>query len=137
MKRQLLFPIDGSVPCQKTLNWAVEFFSPDHNEIALYTVVERPLDEVPDSHEIEKQNAVKNLDASKAFFQNHGFTVTSSEFSMGDPVTAICQYAEEIQADSILMGSHGRTSFLKLLFGSISSGVFEKAKIPVMMVKNT
>ena len=118
------------------MDWAVTFFTPANNAISLYMVIDRSLAEVPDSHELEKEKALKILDKAKAFFTSAGFEIIRAEYTLGDPIQAICCYADEIKPDSIIMGSHGRTSLLKLLFGSVSAGVFEKAKYPVLMVKN-
>src|ERR1700679_1318584 len=47
---------------------------------------------------------------------------------------AINSIAEEIKADLIVMGTHGRTGFLHLFMGSVAEHVVRHSKIPVMVV---
>lgn len=53
----------------------------------------------------------------------------------GDSAEVICSKALEVEADFILIGSHGRTGLSKLLLGSVSDAVLRKAPCPVMIVK--
>jgi nucleotide-binding universal stress UspA family protein len=50
-------------------------------------------------------------------------------------VGEIVHYAEENNADLIVIGSKGRTGFKKLVMGSVSSGVVTYAPCPVLVVK--
>jgi nucleotide-binding universal stress UspA family protein len=53
----------------------------------------------------------------------------------GDPATEILGMAETLEADFIVMGTHGRTGFARLLMGSVAEVVSRKAKAPVLLVK--
>jgi nucleotide-binding universal stress UspA family protein len=53
----------------------------------------------------------------------------------GEGVPEILQQAEEIGADLIVMGTHGRTGLSRLLMGSVASEVLRKAQCPVVTVK--
>ena len=53
-----------------------------------------------------------------------------------EAVAAICQYADEIQADLIVIGSHGYQGLAKFLMGSVSERVFKEANQPVIIVRN-
>jgi len=52
----------------------------------------------------------------------------------GDPADEILKFADEIGADLIVMGSHGRTGVLRVLMGSVSRKVLDRAKCPVLIV---
>lgn len=54
---------------------------------------------------------------------------------IGDPGTEIVQYAAEIGADLIVMPSHGRTGFKRLLLGSVAERVVRLAECPVMVLR--
>jgi universal stress protein A len=54
---------------------------------------------------------------------------------VGDPAEAIVQTAESEKADLIVMGTHGRSGFTRLLMGSVAEAVVRKAKCPVLTVK--
>lgn len=52
----------------------------------------------------------------------------------GAPVTSILKQAEKLEADYIVMGSHGHTAFYDLLVGSTTHGVLLKSRCPVVIV---
>jgi nucleotide-binding universal stress UspA family protein len=51
------------------------------------------------------------------------------------PDDAIVQVALREEADLIIMGSHGRTGWKKLLMGSVTERVIGQAPVPVLVVK--
>jgi nucleotide-binding universal stress UspA family protein len=53
----------------------------------------------------------------------------------GDPVTEILAVAAEINADLIVMGTHGRTGLSRLLMGSVAEQVVRSASCPVLTVR--
>ncbi|MBT8494255.1 MAG: universal stress protein [Deltaproteobacteria bacterium] len=53
----------------------------------------------------------------------------------GEPAQQILQAAEELGADLIFMGSHGRTGIKRMLIGSVSEKVVREAQCPVMVVR--
>ena len=53
----------------------------------------------------------------------------------GFPATEILRIANEIHADLIVLGTHGRTGLGRLLMGSVAEQVVRKATCPVLTVK--
>lgn len=53
----------------------------------------------------------------------------------GEPATEIRRVANEIDADVIIMGTHGRTGLGRLLMGSVAEEVMRKAPCPVLTAK--
>ncbi|MCF8565256.1 universal stress protein [Alicyclobacillus tolerans] len=53
----------------------------------------------------------------------------------GYPAEAICTVAEQEKVDLILVGTHGRGAFDRLLLGSVSNAVVHRAKSPVLIVR--
>ena len=51
------------------------------------------------------------------------------------PSEGIIHVADEVGADLILMGSHGRTGFKKMMLGSVAQNVLTQSPIPVLIVK--
>lgn len=49
--------------------------------------------------------------------------------------TAIVNAAQQLQADLIVMGSHGRQGIHKITLGSVAEEVLKLAKLPVLIVK--
>jgi nucleotide-binding universal stress UspA family protein len=54
----------------------------------------------------------------------------------GDPATVILEVAQEIGADLIVMGTHGRTGLRRLLMGSVAEPVVRTASCPVLTVRS-
>lgn len=57
------------------------------------------------------------------------------ELCWGHPAQEICRYAEERDADLIVIGSHGRSGIGRLLLGSVSHAVANQAPCPVTIVR--
>lgn len=53
----------------------------------------------------------------------------------GEPAAVILKAAQEIGADLIVMGTHGRTGLRRLLMGSVAERVVRKASCPVLTVR--
>lgn len=54
---------------------------------------------------------------------------------MGNPYVEIVKYADEADADLIVVGTHGRSGFSHLLLGSVAEKVVRKAHCPVLTVR--
>ncbi|ADB16269.1 UspA domain protein [Pirellula staleyi DSM 6068] len=55
--------------------------------------------------------------------------------AIGDPAGAIVRVAEEDACDLIVMPTHGRSGFSRLLMGSVAEAVVRLAKCPVLTIK--
>jgi universal stress protein A len=56
-------------------------------------------------------------------------------FETGDPAAEILRVADDIHADLIVVGTHGRTSVSRLLMGSTAEQIVRQAPCPVLTVK--
>src|SRR5438067_7414950 len=54
---------------------------------------------------------------------------------VGDVAGTICHVAEELGADVIVVGSHGRTGLERLFLGSVREDVVRHAPCPVLVVR--
>jgi nucleotide-binding universal stress UspA family protein len=59
----------------------------------------------------------------------------SSEVRSGSPAPTIVAFAEEWDADLVIMGSHGRTGVARLLLGSVARNVLHHANCSVLVVR--
>ncbi|KAL3591108.1 hypothetical protein D5086_009748 [Populus alba] len=55
--------------------------------------------------------------------------------SMGDPRDVICEVAEKLQVDVVVMGSHGRGLIKRAFLGSVSNHCVHNIMCPVLIVK--
>ena len=60
---------------------------------------------------------------------------TEARVAPGDPGAVIVETAEKEKADLVVVGSHGRSGFSKLLMGSVASHVVTHAPCSVLVVK--
>jgi universal stress protein A len=56
---------------------------------------------------------------------------------IGDPRDVIDQVAEQIGADLIVMGTHGRRGIRRVLLGSVAESVVRSAPCPVLTIRPT
>jgi nucleotide-binding universal stress UspA family protein len=64
-----------------------------------------------------------------------GLVPFAAELEFGDPATAICRRAQELDADLIVVGSRGLGTLSRLLLGSVSSAVAQRAPCSVLVVR--
>lgn len=136
---KILLPVDGSDCSYSTLLWAAETF--DKTKSRYYLVFVVPL--VPAMVGLDAAQALEyDLELAgdvllrcKTELENRGCIVERAETLTGDASSEICAYATAIEADQIVMGSHGRTGLSKLLLGSVSSKVLEHCRCPVTIHK--
>ena len=90
----------------------------------------------------EKNEAEKLMNKIKERFRlkvkdNTKFKEPKTEIVEGvkSIATTIMEYAESENIDLIIVGSRGRTSFKKLLLGSISSNVMKNAHCAVLVIR--
>lgn len=89
----------------------------------------------------EKNEAEKLMNKIKERFRlkvkdNTKFKEPKTEIEgVKSVATTIMEYAESENIDLIIIGSKGRTSFKKLLLGSISSNVMKNAHCAVLVIR--
>jgi nucleotide-binding universal stress UspA family protein len=54
----------------------------------------------------------------------------------GDAVKEVLRLAKELPSDLIVVGTHGRTGFGRLVMGSVAEQILRKAPCPVVTVKS-
>lgn len=85
---------------------------------------------IDDAHRI--QHALETL---KEAVDKLGVTGAELEVRLGDPGQIACDRAEELGAELIVVGSHGRTGLTRMLLGSVAERVVRLAHCQVLVVK--
>lgn len=62
-------------------------------------------------------------------------SLASVRLEVGDPREAIDSVAEQIGADLIVMGTHGRRGLRRVLLGSVAEAVVRSAPCPVLTIR--
>jgi len=53
----------------------------------------------------------------------------------GNPAREICRYAAEQDADLVVIASHGRSGFQRVVLGSVAERVLRLSEVSVLVVK--
>lgn len=142
--RKILVPIDGSTYSTKALRTATEMAQTNESEIVILTCMRK--EDVGAWYytdpKINKDIMRKAKEFAKQFISKleegvikKGVNVTSSVIETKSLVKGIIDFADSKKVDLIVMGSHGRTGFNRMLLGSVSNGVVQQARQPVLIVK--
>ncbi|ELY44622.1 universal stress protein, partial [Natronorubrum sulfidifaciens] len=123
------------------LEYALETF-PDATHTGLH-VLEVPFDRPRDAvrgtyleellHEHETR-AETVLESATTLAEDRGVTI-DTETVAGDPAAEIIDYAEAIDADQLVMGSHGRSLAARLFTGSVAERVAHRSPLTVTLVR--
>lgn len=136
-KKSVVVPFDFSEHSAKALETAREFVD-DHAHLHVIHVLPVITATEPGMMWDTIDNEARQRDVEKAF--RSGFAATpfhKSDFHVrfGDPGREIATFAEQIQADLVVMPSHGRTGFSRILLGSVAERVLRLAHCPVLILK--
>jgi nucleotide-binding universal stress UspA family protein len=83
-----------------------------------------------------QQEAVAYLRRLAPDFQRQGVRVTA-EVARGDPATVIIDTAQAIQADVIILGTHGKVGLDAFWSGSLSPRITSRLRLPLLLVPVT
>ena len=82
-----------------------------------------------------EQNAQNRLAEIQQSFSREGISVDTKIIRGVAASEGIVQIANEIGADLIIMGSHGRTGVKEMMLGSVAQNVLTQSPVPVLIVK--
>lgn len=88
--------------------------------------------------DFEKSVEQQALQDMHQFCASHfeGLEQIKSHTLIGNPFQQIMQLSEQLSADLIVMGTHGRTGIEHVLVGSTAERVVRYSKIPVLTVRS-
>ncbi|QDI89345.1 universal stress protein [Candidatus Nitrosopumilus sp. SW] len=142
---KILVPFDGSGYSQKAFEKALEISEKFESKLVVVTVLQSKvsdsagisLERMQEIQEEEKDTAtvmLKKLE-DKANAKNIPFSMEI--IHNPSPSDGIVTFADKNKVDLIVIGSHGRTGFRKIVLGSVANGVLAHAKCPVLITKGT
>lgn len=144
--KRILVAVDGSETSTVAMQEAINLAKDQHATLRIIYVADEFVvvgDGVPfDFKQYEK--AVRGyglsiLNIMESLAQKAGVPVESSiienaQYSVRIP-EKIVEEASTWQADLLVIGTHGRRGFSRLLLGSVAEGVIRIASIPVLLVR--
>lgn len=141
--KKILIPFDGSEFSQKAFEKGLEIAEKFESQLIVLTVIQSKisdsagislerLQEIQDEEEDVATTLLKKLEN-----QVNAKNVSFSMKIIHNPSTpdGIIVFAESNNVDLIVIGSHGRTGFRKLVLGSVTNGVLSHVKCPVLVTK--
>lgn len=85
----------------------------------------------------EEQTAEARRSIEKIVLERIPLNISAdAEILYGDAVGGIIDYASDVNADLIVMATHGRTGVSHVLLGSVAEQVVRKAPCPVLTLKS-
>ena len=142
--KKILVPIDFSDYSKSALNYAADFAQLFKAELVLIYVVE-PVIYPPDfsmgqiavpSMDIEMDKRAKEELDNLAKKQIPKELKTNIIVKTGKPFIEIIDTAAEIEADLIIIATHGHSGVEHMLFGSTAEKVVRKAPCPVLTLRD-
>lgn len=146
MQKVLVVPVDGSEQSKKALDLAADLALHYRAQLRLIYIAQPyyvedifAMSAIPvpvDIQDIELEKYGGDvLNKAKAIAAEFGVEDVSDKILKGDPARAILDYAEQIDADMIVIGSRGLGDFSSLMLGSVSHKVAHDAKCTCITVK--
>jgi nucleotide-binding universal stress UspA family protein len=98
-------------------------------------VVNMPNEASTSLHEFVQTRTQRALEHLVEKLQREGVTQVRHRTELGEPGAVIVRIAEEEHFDLIVMGTHGRKGFERLIMGSVAERVVRRAACPVLTVR--
>lgn len=141
--KNILFATDFSESSDFSIKHALMFANKFGAHLHILHVVNEPVDlsgfYVPhiSFEKLEEEIAEGARKMMDKFCRTHLSGLDNYETSVvsGVPFNVILNTANELRADLIIMGTHGRTGLDHVLFGSTAEKVVRKSEIPVLTVR--
>jgi nucleotide-binding universal stress UspA family protein len=136
---KILVPTDFSACSEQALDYATELASKLDAKVFLLSVIGIPSYGVPelgvgitatmmDNLITDNQKALDELAKPREY-------VTQTLVRAGDARDVILQTVDELKADLIVMGTHGRRGISRALLGSVAEMIVRTSPIPVLTVR--
>lgn len=140
--KRILAPTDFSPGAEAAVRWAMALGKAFGAEVALLNVMDLRIPAIadlpgematiamPDLLEQVRRESIVETKKLAARFPG-----AKTMLREGIPRVMILQVAEEIGADLIVMGTHGRPGLAHVFFGSVAEHVVRHSNVPVLTVR--
>ena len=144
MYQRILVPIDGSATSERALDEAIKFAQQQNSRIELVHVLEdiwyfdnENYLNYAELVQTMRYSGEKILAQAQNKFLQAGVMVDIRLLeAQGERVAnVIINEAKNSLADLIIIGTHGRSGFSRMLMGSIAEGVVRMAHTPILLIR--
>ena len=138
MFKKLLVPLDHSPLAEEAIGPAAAIARKSNAGLDI-VLVHQPVpyagfSDIPWYGELWKED-LKYVESIATELEAGSGIMTTFSVPKGDVVEEICNRAVEVDADLVVMTSHGRTGLSRVWLGSVADGVLRAAKAPVLMLR--
>ena len=144
MFKHILVPVDGSSTSRQAIDKAVAIAEAFKSTVTLIYVID-PYAFTGVGTDFSygqaeylsaaTDEANQAISAARQVFEAHGIAVSGSVVEGHAVYQAILDTAESLNADLVVMGSHGRRGLEKLVLGSVTAQVLSHAHLSVLVVR--
>ncbi|MCG6135852.1 MAG: universal stress protein [Nostoc sp. LLA-1] len=134
MFKTVLFPIDQSREAREAADVVTNVVQKYGSRLVLLSVVEEPSPDTPSADPMVSSEVVaKLLENARSLFSGQGIPAEIIE-KQGKPAFTICDVADEIGADLIIMGCRGLGLTEEGATDSVTTRVINLSPCPVLIV---
>jgi len=141
--QNILVPVDLSSQSTRAFKVALDISKKYDSKITVITCIEvyasyhLYYQSSTVSQQIKKQSKIikNHFNELEHFAKNKDVSLKFKILKSDSVVKEIISFTKSKKHDLVVIGSHGRTGFDKLLLGSVANGVSQKTSCPVMIVK--
>ncbi|MDF5714851.1 MAG: universal stress protein [Rhizonema sp. NSF051] len=134
MFKTVLFPIDQSRETREAADVVANVVQKYGSRLVLLSVVEEPASDTPGGDAMSSpQTVAQLLENAKSVFSQQGIQAETIE-RQGNPAFTICDVADELEADLIVMGCRGLGLTEEGINESVTNRVINLSPCPVLVV---
>ncbi len=141
---RIIVPVDFSAHADRAIDYAITLGKQFGACVELFHVVDDPFGSGGWGSEVYisdldglRQRAIEEsktrLEARRSMIPASGVPLVAT-VRMGHVAQTILEYAKDVGADLIVMGTHGRTGLAHFIIGSVAERVVRLASCPVLTV---
>lgn len=143
MFKKILVPLDGSMLAEKALPYAVRLANRLDAQLYLIRSVEMP-HLLHNSSKLAKELTrdaenylaqISRLLSSRTLKPHTQALRLHTNVMRGEPAREICCLVHDLEIDLVIMSTHGRSGFSRLVTGSIATKILHEVSVPVMLVR--
>jgi len=141
--KNILVPFDLSSPAHHAFKVALDMAQKYNSKITLISCVEEDTwhhkyyDSRIYSQLLKKKRKIaeKYMEKLEVLANKSGVSIKFQVLRSTSAVKDITTFAKSKKMDLIVMSSHGRTGWDKLILGSVANGVIQRTRCPVLLIK--
>ncbi len=127
--KTIVAPTDFSEVSVNTLDWIRTVVAKPSDLIVIHVVAVDVLGDTSVPRREIAEGKMENL------MNDPSYRGVYHRVLLGDPGSKIAEFADEVNADLVLLPSHGRSGLSRLLIGSVAERVIRTSPCPVLVLR--